>query len=291
MKKHIIIAMAFLFIWVGPVLAADEVILAKIGDRKISMTDFNRMLGYYDAAKQKALTENPKLRVPLLNRYVKAIVLAELARKEGFDKQPDIKEQSEMLTNDFVATEFLKKKAADAINISADAVRQYYELHKDEFKSPEMVRARHILIRAERSAIEEEKKKARLRAEDVLKRVKAGEDFSKLAAELSEDPGAKIKGGDLGFFPKGRMVPEFEKVVFEMKPGEVSGIVETPYGYHIIKVEEIKAESLEPLDKVSNKVKDIIFAERRKFFVEDFIEKAMKNAGVELNTEALDQKK
>jgi parvulin-like peptidyl-prolyl isomerase len=86
-------------------------------------------------------------------------------------------------------------------------------------------------------------KQARAKAEDVLKRVKAGEDFAKLAKEFSTDPGSKEKGGDLGWFGHGQMVPEFEKAAFAMQPGQVSDIVESQFGYHIIKVDEKKTET------------------------------------------------
>ncbi|GAC1398874.1 MAG: peptidylprolyl isomerase [Pyrinomonadaceae bacterium] len=85
-------------------------------------------------------------------------------------------------------------------------------------------------------------KQKRTKAEDVLKRAKAGEDFAKLAGEFSDDPGSKVQGGDLGFFGSNRMVPEFEKAAFALKPGEISDIVETKFGYHIIKVEERKTD-------------------------------------------------
>ena len=86
-------------------------------------------------------------------------------------------------------------------------------------------------------------KQFRAKAEEVLKRVKAGEDFAKLAEEFSTDPGSKVKGGDLGWFAAGAMVPEFEKVAFALKPGQVSEIVETKFGFHIIKLEERKTET------------------------------------------------
>jgi parvulin-like peptidyl-prolyl isomerase len=108
-----------------------------------------------------------------------------------------------------------------------------------------------------------------------------------LAAENSDDPGSKSKGGDLGFFEKGSMVPAFEETAFSLKPGELSGIVETEYGYHIIKVEEKKEASLEPYEAIKDKVKEQALQEVRKAKVTAFVEKALKEAKVEIHPELL----
>ncbi len=107
------------------------------------------------------------------------------------------------------------------------------------------------------------------------------------ASEISEDPGSKTKGGDLGFFPKGRMVKPFEDAAFALKPGQMSDIVETPFGFHIIKVVDKKEAAIEPYDAVKEKVKDKVVAEMRKTKVEEVLEKAMKDAKVEFKPEAL----
>ncbi len=117
----------------------------------------------------------------------------------------------------------------------------------------------------------------------MLQRLKKGEDFAKLAAEVSDDTGTKAKGGDLDFFPKGTMIPAFDEAAFSLKPGELSNLVETEYGYHIIKVEEKKAALLEPYEKIAEKVKDQALQEMRKAAATEFVEKALKNAKVEIN--------
>ena len=119
-----------------------------------------------------------------------------------------------------------------------------------------MVKARHILIRVAPESSQEDKKKAWRKQKDILKRIQGGEEFEKLANEFSDDQGTKSKGGDLGFFPRGRMVKTFEDAVFALKPGEVSNVVETQFGYHIIKVDDHKEPSIEPFESVKEKINE-----------------------------------
>lgn len=293
MKRFFVLVSIVLVLMLIAVLAQaeEDVLLAKIGDKKIMMSDLKRMISYYDAEKQKILEQQPQFKATILQRIVQGMVLSKIAKDNGFDKRPEIKEQIELMTNDLLASQYLLKEVVGKINVTDDDINLYYKAHQEEFRTPEMVRARHILIKVDKSASNDDKAKARSKAEDILKRIKAGEDFAKLASEFSEDPGSKNKGGDLGFFPKGRMVPDFEKVAFSLKPGEVSDIVETPFGFHIIKVEEKKESIQEPLEKVRDKVKEKVFADFRKAKVGEFVEKAMKDAGVELNLEPFMPKK
>ncbi len=143
----------------------------------------------------------------------------------------------------------------------ADDIKQDYE--KNQFRYTdleEQVRARHILIKVEENADDATRTAAREKMEDLLKRVKDGESFETLATENSEDPGSAKKGGDLGYTPRGRMVPEFDKVMFETKPGQVSDIVETKYGFHIIKVEGIRKGNIS-LEEATPEIAEKLYKE------------------------------
>jgi peptidyl-prolyl cis-trans isomerase D len=148
-----------------------------------------------------------------------------------------------------VTDEDINKFLAD--EASAKEIKSEYDkTAKDRFTRGESVKAKHILI-SFKDRSEDEAKKIVTTTED---RLKAGEAFEVLAKELSEDPGSKENGGDLGQFSKGQMVPEFEKVAFSLKPGETSGPVKTSYGYHIIKVEEKLAAKTSSFDEVKNQM-------------------------------------
>lgn len=119
-------------------------------------------------------------------------------------------------------------------------VEEYVKNHGSEFGTPEEVKASHILIKADEKNADDVKK-AEATAKDVLKQINAGGDFAALAKKYSDDPGSKEKGGDLGFFSKDRMVPEFANAAFNLNKGQVSGLVKSPFGIHIIKVTDKKA--------------------------------------------------
>ena len=170
-------------------------------------------------------------------------------------------------------------------------MKSYYDSHQEEFKTPEMVRARHILIRVSPSSTDQEKKKAREKAEEILAKIKKGEDFEKLATQFSEDPGSKQRGGDLGFFPRGRMVKSFEDAAFSLKPGEVSGIVETQFGFHIIKLEEKKEAGVEPFETAREKIRQKLLQEKMKTEVAEFINESMKAANAQIYPEVLSGEK
>lgn len=138
--------------------------------------------------------------------------------------------------------------------VSEEDVRTYFDLNEQDFATPKKVKARHILFQVEPNAEPEVIEGTRKRAADVLAQVRSGKDFAELAKEYSDDPGSREKGGDLGFFTRDRMVKPFSDAVFTMKSGEISDLVRTPFGWHIIKVEEIQ-EAKEPvLAEVSKQI-------------------------------------
>jgi len=119
-----------------------------------------------------------------------------------------------------------------------DELRALYEQRSSLYNMPEQVRARHILLSLGADASAEEAAEVELRANEILTQIREGADFAALASELSEDPGSKANGGDLGFFARGQMVKEFEDAAFSLEPGMVGELVKSEYGYHVIRVEE-----------------------------------------------------
>ena len=195
----------------------------------------------------------------LKRAYAELRVTAAKARQAKLDK--DRETQIEIMINRYsiLGSEYEKDLQGSDKLVADSAVQEYYDQHASEF---EEVKARHILISttpqqdqsedadaddkgAGKDKADKDKKPKTISKEDaqkkaqmILDRIHKGEDFGKLAQQYSDDPGSKTSGGDLGYFTKGKMVPEFEKSAFSLKPGEVSGLVESQFGFHIIQVED-----------------------------------------------------
>src|SRR5437588_2795242 len=145
--------------------------------------------------------------------------------------------------------------------VTARDLQTYYDQHRDEYRVPEQVKVSHILIKTPLPAAgakEDEKAiaDARAKAEDVLKQVKAGGDFAKLAEKYSDDPGSAKSGGDLGWIGRGRTVPEFEKAAFSLGKGQTSDLVKSSYGFHIIHVEDKQEAHLKTLAEVKSEIEE-----------------------------------
>lgn len=183
----------------------------------------------------------------------------------------DIKKEQEI----GIAIKNYKDNFFKNAEISNEEMKKYYDDNKNEFYKDE-VKASHILIKTidenNNELSDKKKEEAKKKAEDILKKIKSGEEFAKLAKEYSED-GTASQGGDLGFFTKGEMVPEFEKAAWELKPGEVSDLVKTQYGYHIIKVTD-KVDKQLSFDEVKDTIKDMLLNEKFNKNIEDLVKEA-----------------
>jgi peptidyl-prolyl cis-trans isomerase C len=181
---------------------------------------------------------------------------------------------------DMAINKMMEAEVANATPATDADAQDFYAKNPDKFQQPESVRASHILLLT-KDKDEAAKKAARTKIDELLKRAKAGEDFAALAKANSQD-GSASQGGDLGPFPRGRMVPEFDKVAFSLKPGEISDVVTTEFGYHIIKLTEKKEASTVPLDQVKPQVLEFLTNQKKQQRVDSFIDEAKKRAKIEV---------
>ncbi len=151
-------------------------------------------------------------------------------------------------------------KAAPAVT-DAD-VEAYYKEHGSEFEEPRRLRVAHVLVRVPPVGGSEAENNAKAKVEDVIKRARAGEDFAKLAREISEDKASAVQGGDLGFVGPGELVAPFEQAAFALKKGEISAPVRTPFGYHAIRVLDVREGGKTPLKDVAPRIKETLAAQK-----------------------------
>jgi len=154
-------------------------------------------------------------------------------------------------------------KVAGDIQISHDDLVTYYDQHRDQYRTPEQVKVSHILIKtpvpgADGKVDEKGVAEAQRRAEDLLKQIKGGGNFEELAKKYSEDPGSAKEGGSLGFIGRGRTVPEFEKAAFSLPKGQISDLVKSSYGFHIIRVDDKQEAHMKTLDEVKDEIEPVL---------------------------------
>src|SRR5271165_1557986 len=186
-------------------------------------------------------------------------------RNKGFFSVPE--------TRSFLMLVGDPAKIAETIQVSDAQVQAYYDSHRETYRTPERAHVRHILFQTGNKS-KDEQEKIKAKAQDVLKQLRAGADFAKLAKENSGDPGTKDKGGDLGWVTRGQMVKNFENASFTQKVGEIGDLVSTEYGFHIVQVLERQEPRTQPLSEV----KDAIANELKKGSVNDKLQNAADDA-------------
>jgi peptidyl-prolyl cis-trans isomerase C len=168
---------------------------------------------------------------------------------------------------------FVDQEFVSQATVPEEEIKQFYDRNPDYFKQPEQVMARHILVKVDAEATDEDKAAARRKIDDIKAKADKGDDFAELAKEYSEGPSGP-RGGDLGYFARGQMVQPFEDEAFNLEPGKLSGVVETQFGYHIIKVVDKKPESTTPFDEAKQQIEDYLKQGMVQKAVNDFLTKA-----------------
>lgn len=250
----------------------------QILERLIQIQLLNNKATEADKAKGKEMAT--KQYDAILKRSVTEEALARQLKSVGMTMEELKSKMAEEAIAQAVADRELK------VSVTDEEAKKYYDENPAKFEQPEMVRASHILMSTldpnTRQPLPEDKKAAkRKQIEELLKRARAGEDFAKLAKENTEDPGSRDSGGEYKF-PRGQMVPEFEAAAFSLNTNQVSDVITTQFGYHIIKLsEKIPAQKVE-LAKVADELKEGLKRQKLEKLLPDYIEKMEKDANVEI---------
>jgi len=264
-----------------------EAIICQAGDWKLTFEDLERIVSYYPPEKKVVILQDPKNLMTLARRLTQAKVLSDKAYADGLNDRPDIREQLKITEQDKLALAYVQEKVVKGLSVSDEDVHLYYRSHKDDYKVPAQVKVCHILLRMQKNSDKEVVQQTRQRAEDILKKVKAGEDFAVLAAAFSEDPGSRDRGGDLGWVVRSKLDPDFAKAAFAAKKGQVVGPVRSAYGFHLLKVEDRRPSRQLPCKAVAERIRKELMSRLKESKVHEFIETAMKEAGATINNERI----
>lgn len=188
--------------------------------------------------------------------------------------------QKDQIKKGLAIKTLIDKKIAHDISVSDKAVRAFYDSHPDLFRRPERVKASHILIQVPADADESKKKAALTSIQSLKKRIDNGEPFANLATENSDCP-SKTRGGDLGFFSREQMVEPFSEAAFALQPGQVSDVVTTRFGYHLIRVTDHQDPQMMAFNDVKEDISKRLRREQEEKKIGDYIEKIKKKADIQ----------
>lgn len=240
--------------------------LVKLPDGEITVSEYEQRLAMIPA--QTVRTPEDKRRI-LEDMITERLILKE-SQGSNIEEDPIFQQRLESFRNSLKVQRFIEKILDENTSVEGSDVRDFYETRKDQFNIPEMVRASHILVRDE------------AHANELLKQLEKGVDFATLARENSVD-GTASNGGDLGFFPKGRMIPEFEEAAFSLKPGEISGVIKTQAGYHIIKLMEKNEGRPLEFSEVKDQIRQSLLNQKKQQYFTQWTNDLRTKSGAAIN--------
>jgi len=246
-----------------------ETILASFNGQTITLGEFNQLW--------EQVPEDYKLQLDksmVLDQMISEILLIQEAKNMGLEEDKDVLEQIKKMTEQILAQALIEREILNKVKVNDEEVAQYYEQNKDSFTEKEQVHLYNILLETEEEA------------QNVLEQLKAGEDFSEIAIEKSSGPSA-AQGGDLDYVAKGTIIPEIEEVIFALELEELSEVVKTDFGFHILKITEKKAETVKTLEEVREEIVQTLLPEKQKEAFDNLLEELKSKVEIEINEKLL----
>ncbi len=270
---------------IGIIMPMNQPFHGKISDEKMKKvrSDAMKILVDYELRAQDARSKGMKIPQAVLDEEMNKMVkkfktkedLAAAYKGAGFTKKTFLR----IMERRLLAEKILVSEVDDKVSVTPEKIKNYYDSNPSKYNMPEQFRASHILIKVDPGAGQELRKAFRANAEAVLKRIKDGEKFEEIAINESDDP-SKIKGGDLGYFHAGQTVAEFEEALTKLKVGETSDVVESLYGYHIIRLTERRPPRQIPFDDIQDKIKKDLISSQKSNLLEEWMGGLYKKAKI-----------
>ena len=220
------------------------------------------------------MADSPQGRKEMLDTMVIRELILQKASKDGLDKGAELQEKLQELKKRLIVETYLKKKVETEAQVSDADLKKFYDQNIDKFKAGEQIHASHILVKSEADA------------KNILAQLKAGGNFEELAKKNSVDS-SSAKGGDLGWFGKGAMVPVFEKAALALKEGQISDVVKSDFGYHIIKLTGKRPAGTRPFEEVKDQIKAAVMPGKQQEVFQKIKEELKKSAKVTIKEDVL----
>ncbi len=246
-----------------------ETILASFDGQTITLGEFNQLWEQLPEEYKFQLDKNM-----LLDQMISEKLLIQEAIILGLEEDNNVLEQIKKMTEQILVQALIEKEILDKVDVTDEEVLEYYEQNKLNFTEKEQIHLLNILVESEEEA------------QDILEQLKAGEDFSGIAIEKSTGPSA-AQGGDLGYVAKGTIIPEIEEVIFALEVEELSGVVKTDFGFHILKIADKKPEIVKTLEEVKEEIIQTVLPTKQKEAFDDLLKGLKDKVEIEINEEAL----
>ena len=246
-----------------------ETILASFSGQTITLGEFDQLW--------EEVPEEYKLQLDksmVLDQMISEKLLIQEAINMGLEEDNDVLEQIKKMTEQILVQVLIEREILDKVDVNDEEVSEYYEQNKDSFTEKEQIHLYNILVETEEEA------------NVILEQLTTGGDFSEIAIEKSTGPSA-AQGGDLGYLTKGTIIPEIEEVVFTLEVEELSEVVKSDYGFHILKITEKKPETVKTLEEVKEEIIQTLLPVKQKDAFDSLLEELKGKSEIEINEEAL----
>jgi len=247
-------------------------VVATVGRSKITNTELQARLATFPPQYSDAL-KNPENKARILDQMIDEQVFLEAAKKAGYAKDKAFREQIEAAEKQLLMTFIIRDKIDTGLEVTPEEVRAYFNNNPAQFSETEQRKLRHILVGSKSEA------------EDVVSQLRRGADFAELARAKSKDATAQA-GGELGWVQKGQLVPEFEAAAFGIsRKGQISGVVQTQFGFHVIELEDVNVRPKLGFDQVSEQIRQLLANEKKRTKTAEVLAELKKNIKVSRKVE------